>query len=322
MHTVTALARHVSSGACRNVVFLTGAGVSVAAGIPDFRSPGGMYETLRPELLTASAEDRARMVDDPTYVVNRELFTHNQAPYLELRRPFTLGLSSGTWKPTLSHLLMQLFDEAGLLRRVYTQNIDGLESWTQIPPEKVVAVHGTMSRCACELCGADGPDGGSVEWFAAQTRKHTKDIYGIDPSAPVVSTSILCPTCRRPGLKPATVMYGGALPAAFSAAVDQDFRHGTGAEVDLLIVMGTSLTVYPAASIPDLASKNCHRVLINSEKVGSFARTSRDAVEGGELPRVSTILGPCDATAVALTKALGWQDKMARIVHLSGPACQ
>ncbi len=71
----------------KNVVFLIGAGVSVNAGIPDFRSPGGMYDTLRPELLTATALQRARMAEDPTQVVCWDLFKENPLPYLELRRP-------------------------------------------------------------------------------------------------------------------------------------------------------------------------------------------------------------------------------------------
>jgi NAD-dependent deacetylase sirtuin 2 len=319
-HTVDALARYIKGGGCRNVVFLTGAGVSVAAGIPDFRSPGGMYDTLRPELLTASAEDRVLMAENPTYVVNRALFTHNQFPYMELRRPFIVGLSAGTWKPTLSHLLMQLFHEAGLLRRVYTQNIDGLDFSTQIPLEKIVSVHGTMRHVKCELCGDDGPDGGSIEWLADQTRRHIKDIYGVDPGAPTESSNIMCPTCNRPGLKPATVMYGGAMPPQFNSAVAEDFRGTT--DVDLVVVMGTSLTVYPAAMIPDMASDKCHRILINNEKVGAFARKSRFAEEGGELPPASCLLGSCDAVAVALVEALGWRERMARIVHLAGPACQ
>ena len=68
------------------VAFLTGAGVSVASGIPDFRSPGGMYETLKPELLTASRRVKKLMEEDPTYVVSWEIFRKSSLPYLEVRQ--------------------------------------------------------------------------------------------------------------------------------------------------------------------------------------------------------------------------------------------
>lgn len=52
------LAKLINNGEIKKIAFLTGAGMSVGAGIPDFRSPGGMYDTLRPELLTATEEQR------------------------------------------------------------------------------------------------------------------------------------------------------------------------------------------------------------------------------------------------------------------------
>ena len=63
---VQGVAAYLASDACQKVVVLTGAGVSCAAGIPDFRSPGGMYDTLRPELITATPQERAAMARDPT----------------------------------------------------------------------------------------------------------------------------------------------------------------------------------------------------------------------------------------------------------------
>jgi NAD-dependent deacetylase sirtuin 2 len=80
------LVQFIQSDRCKNIAVLSGAGISVAAGIPDFRSAGGMYDTLKPELLTATAAQRAQMASDPTSVVSRDLFTQNPFPYLELRR--------------------------------------------------------------------------------------------------------------------------------------------------------------------------------------------------------------------------------------------
>jgi NAD-dependent SIR2 family protein deacetylase len=88
---------------CRNIALLTGAGVSVASGIPDFRSPGGMYDTLKPELLTATSHQKRLMERDPTYVVSWDVFQHNACPYLEVRRPFILGTRDQTWKATIAH---------------------------------------------------------------------------------------------------------------------------------------------------------------------------------------------------------------------------
>ena len=87
---VKGVAAYLASDACQKVVVLTGAGVSCAAGIPDFRSPGGMYDTLRPELITATPQERAAMARDPTAVVLKDMFLQNQFPYPK-SAPFILG---------------------------------------------------------------------------------------------------------------------------------------------------------------------------------------------------------------------------------------
>ncbi|KAJ1465347.1 hypothetical protein T484DRAFT_1865114, partial [Baffinella frigidus] len=87
MTATTTAAEMITSGRCKSIAFLTGAGCSVAAGIPDFRSPGGMYDTLRPELLTATEAHRTDMARDPVSVVTWDLFKENQLPYLEVRPP-------------------------------------------------------------------------------------------------------------------------------------------------------------------------------------------------------------------------------------------
>ena len=84
MSSLEALCSFILSPKCNNVAVLTGAGISVEAGIPDFRSAGGMYDTLKPDLLTATPQQKLQMEIDPTYVVEFGMFKQNQFPYLEV----------------------------------------------------------------------------------------------------------------------------------------------------------------------------------------------------------------------------------------------
>ena len=105
---LASVARFILSPECKSIAMLTGAGVSVAAGIPDFRSPGGMYDALQPDKLTATDRQRRAMAADAVAVVTRDLFFANAFPYLEVRRPFILGTHARKWRPTLSHRFAQL----------------------------------------------------------------------------------------------------------------------------------------------------------------------------------------------------------------------
>ena len=202
------IAESLKSGAIKSVYVLTGAGASTGAGIPDFRSPGGMYDSLRPELITATKAERKRMRRDPINVVMKDMFFQNQFPYLEVRRPFILGTQQQQWKATLSHWFMRFLEEEALLKRVFTQNIDGLDYQTGISKELVTNVHGSLARVSCEGCGEEMP----FDDFCAKVRTNVKDIYKTDPSAPAESSNINCPRCNRPLVKPNTVLFGSSLP--------------------------------------------------------------------------------------------------------------
>ena len=89
--SISDVARYILSDQCQSIAILAGAGMSVASGIPDFRSAGGLYDTLRPGLLTASLDEREAIRADPTFALDMTLFLQNPLPCLELNRPFILG---------------------------------------------------------------------------------------------------------------------------------------------------------------------------------------------------------------------------------------
>ena len=303
------VAAHIKSSTCKSVCLLTGAGMSVAAGIPDFRSPGGMYETLKPDLITATAAERELMRLDPTYVVERGMFLANQFPYLEVRRPFILGTAEKQWKATLSHHFARLLHErTGKLTRLYTQNIDGLDFQLGLPADMVVCVHGTIGKVSCEACGAASDH----EEFCQRVRTNIKDIYGLDSSAPATSSHVLCAECHGATLKPTTVLFGAQLPTEFFERKKEDLP-GT----DLVIVAGTSLVVSPANKVAQDASGM--RFVVNREPVGRelgivyeeegpAAATSRDIFAAGE----------CDAVFLRLAEVLGWRSDLEALAEEQG----
>lgn len=272
--------------------------MSVSAGIPDFRSPGGMYETLRPELLTATDQQRALMASDPTYVVESSMFHANQFPYLEVRRPFILGTETQTWRATPSHKFLELLHTHGKLVRLYTQNIDGLDYQTAIPVHKICPVHGTMRKVACESCGASMP----FSTFCDKVRTNIKDIYGDDPSAPKTSTNIICEDCGNPTVKPTTVLFGSSLPDQFFANAQEDLP-----QADLVILAGTSLVVSPANCVAYRIPDSARRLVVNRERVGIEL-----GIEYTDEGRDYFLQGDCDSSFIALAELLNWHAELER----------
>jgi len=301
------LAQKIVSSREKSVAALLGAGISVGSGIPDFRSKGGMYDTLRPELLTATPEQRQKMQDDPTSVVSWEIFKCNQFPYLELRKPFIMGINTGKWKPTLSHWFLKELENRGLLRRVYSQNIDGLDYQTGL--NSIVSCHGSLGEVSCEFCG----EMVDKEWFIAELKSKIKDIYGIETGAPEESSPIACPICAKTGVKPSTVLYGRALPQEFFMHMENDFP----SNIDLLFVIGTSLTVGPANMVAAMTASSATRVIFNTEHVGIPLGLRYDIEGSKTAPSVSKsgsdyfLRGNCDEMTHALLKELAWIDSLA-----------
>jgi NAD-dependent SIR2 family protein deacetylase len=279
----------------KKVGFLLGAGASCAAGIPDFRSPTGLYATLKANTLTATPEQMAMLARDPSNVVSWGLFSRNQFPYHEVRKPFILGLHEGKWRPTLSHFFMRVCQDHGQLVQVWSQNIDGLDLKAGII--EVVEVHGSILRAECEFCSAPFP----FDEYAALVRSNIRNIYDpSDPESPKQSSNILCKACKKPGVKPATVLFGRPLPQQFFEA-----QQAKAPLLDVLFIVGTSLNVSPANLLPCAVRKDALRVLVNRERVGQ-------EIGLGASARDAELLGDCDEQLLVLAEQVGWLHDLAR----------
>ncbi len=216
--------------ASRYLVAFTGAGISTESGIPDFRGPQGIWTKMQPiELPEFLAEPQAR----------REYWRRKIESYPQMRDA----------EPNAGHRALARLFEAGLLKTMITQNIDGLHQKAGIPMERVIEIHGSNAYVSCLQCRRR---------FAWQQVLPFFERYP-DPSTE-------CPRCDECGgrLKPATISFGQAMPE------EETHRAFTEAgRADLLVTVGTSLQVYPAAGIPEETLRNGgHIAIVNNQPTG------------------------------------------------------
>eukprot|EP00736_Rhodelphis_marinus_P004972 Rmarinus@m.16498 len=227
LHTIRVF---LTTGIRQNVIVLTGAGISVAAGIPDFRSPGtGLYDNLQKYNLP-----------EPMSVFDIEYYRKNPEPFCKLAKE----LLPKNLRPTPVHFFIRLLHEKGFLMRHVTQNIDGLDAAAGVPSFKTIEAHGSFRTAHCLDCKAEVP------------RKEVE--------AAIEEDSIpRCSHCQ--GLvKPDIVFFGEALPSAFRECMVKDII-----KADLLIVLGSSLQVMPVCMLPCFL-KHVPRVLVNNEVANGF----------------------------------------------------
>jgi NAD-dependent SIR2 family protein deacetylase len=287
------VAEFIQSDQCQRILVLAGAGMSVAAGIPDYRSHDGFYATLQAHQLTATPQQQAAIQQDKTFALDQHLFLENPLPCLELKRDFILGVHERRWKPTLAHRFCALLAQqhSHKLVRWYTQNIDGLEDLSTLG-DKVVHVHGTMSQADCAHCGAMQ----DTAAFHQHVKTHIKDVTGHDPMAPTTSQPMLCTNCHQPGVKPAIVLFRSSLPKVFFEKLPQDLQ-----DIDLLLILGTSLRVAPANSIVWRVPSSCLRVVINREPVGQHL-----GIRHSNPKRDFHAAGDCESVVLELMEHMGW----------------
>lgn len=185
-------------------------------------------------------------------------------------------LYPGKYRPTIAHSFVRLLSDKGMLLKLFTQNIDCLEREAGVPDEMIIEAHGSFARQRCIDCKTPFPDD-----MMKQTVEKAEVPYCVTPQ------------CN--GLvKPDIVFFGEALPEEFFKS------RSLPADADLCIVMGTSLTVQPFASLPTFTAEGVPRVLINKERVGDL----------GSRPDDVLLLGDCDDGVRQLASALGWLDEL------------
>ncbi len=184
---------------------LTGAGISVPSGIPDFRTPGeGIWEKV-----------------DPMEVAHIDAFRSDPARFWSFYRPRLHEL--GGIEPNPAHEALVELERRGLLEAVITQNIDMLH--TRAGTERVIEIHGSIRSASCQGCGAPYELAAVEELF---------DEEGV----------AVCAACTSL-VKPNVVLFGEPLPAEAMAEAE-----ALASRAELLLCVGSSLEIYPAAGLP------------------------------------------------------------------------
>lgn len=192
------------------VVVFTGAGISTESGIPDFRSPGGVWATNKPVMFDDFVADPAARYE----YWRQKAITHHQFVASE---------------PNAGHRVLARWEKASLVRGIITQNIDGLHQIAG--SESVVELHGTARKIGCLQCGERFPADRWVQYF---------EDHDAVPD---------CPVCGGL-LKHATISFGQSLDQQVLDTAVSWCR-----DADLVIALGSSLVVEPAASLPRIAQE-------------------------------------------------------------------
>ena len=228
--------------AASRIVGFTGAGISTESGVPDFRSPDGVW-----------AQNRT---------VDFQEFVSSEAGRIEYWRQ-----KAAAWpamrdaQPNAGHHAFVELHKQGRLEALITQNIERLHQRSGLPADKVLELHGTTTEAVCLTCG---------------------DRITSDEACRRIEAGEKAPRCRPCGgfLKPATISFGQAMPH------DVMVQAQAAAETcDLLIAVGSSLVVEPAASIPRVARQAGARLIIVNRDPTPLDGIA-DAVVHGEIGAV------------------------------------
>ncbi|KAI8604586.1 hypothetical protein EDD21DRAFT_365937 [Dissophora ornata] len=269
----------------KRIMVLTGAGVSVSCGIPDFRSEDGIYSRLSEFEL-----------DDPQQMFDLEFFRERPQIFYSFARE----IFPSNFTPSPSHYFIRLLEDEDRLLRNYTQNIDTLEQKAGI--RNVLQCHGSFATASCVRCGHQVPGDDIKDQIFKQevayckvcktpspppkakkrskSRYHSSDEDESDDDDDDMNKGLM---------KPDIVFFGEKLPAVFHQSLKEDRE-----KVDLLIVIGSSLKVAPVSDIMHQLPNSVPQILIN--------RTPNHQMEFDV-----QLLGNCDTIVAELCRMAGWE---------------
>jgi len=205
----------------KRIIIFSGAGLSTESGIPDFRSPGGVWDKYDPE---------------DFYFQNFIASETSREKYWQMATEMWEPIKQA--QPNPAHLAIAEMEKLGKLDCVITQNIDGLHFKAGNSEEKVLQLHGTAIFVSCLSC---------------------KKRYDRDQIQDRIKKAQKAPRCDDCGglLKPATISFGQSMPEK-----ETHEAYHRSSICDLFIVIGSSLVVQPAASMPMVAKRNGARLVI------------------------------------------------------------
>ena len=277
------ITERIRSGEIKNIIAMCGAGISTSAGIPDFRSPStGLYFQLRKYDLPY-----------PEAIFTYSHFAKDPVPFYHLVRE----LFPDKLTPTPTHQLLTLLHQKGLLKRVYTQNIDALEHIAGVPEDKIIEAHGTFHRSYCIRCACPY----SLAWLKKRVFESAEQV-----NVPK------CEKCDDAVVRPDIVFFGESLPSRYFKSIKSDFG-----ECDLLLIIGTSLTVMPFASLVTETASDVPRLYLNLSKPGDSGLLgwAMGMARNVDLSRATDVQvrEKCDETTKKIVAMMDWQDDFDQI---------
>jgi NAD-dependent deacetylase len=233
----------------QRILVFSGAGISTESGIPDFRSPGGVWSKMQP-------------------IYFQDFIGSEQVRREAWRRRFSNADGWVGAKPNRGHFAVAELVRSGRANAVVTQNVDNLHQESGVPEDKVIELHGNSTYAKCLKC---------------QTRVELVDVEREFQESGDVGP------CKRCGgiIKSATISFGQQMPE-----LPMRRAHEATLACDLFLVLGSSLSVFPAADFPLRAKQRGAKLVI----------VNRDATQMDDAADLVIHAGIGDTMEAALAK--------------------